>query len=141
MTVISADCCRPQRADSSLYRLVNHTQTHTHTNKHTLTQTEKAVLLHTQDDGSIFNQAQAVTRYRAACLVGCCDAPTPLNAGSFQCRFLLSPCSPVMNPVARLAWLRFLLHIPGRCQGPHRRQRSLPKSQPCYTDECVCPVL
>lgn len=46
-----------------------------------------------------------------------------------------------MNPVARLAWLRFLLHIPGRCQGPHRRQGSLPKSQPCYTDECVSPVL
>lgn len=45
-----------------------------------------------------------------------------------------------MNPVARLAWLRFLLHIPGRCQGPHRRQRSLPKSQPCCTRECVSPV-
>lgn len=48
----------------------------------------------------------------------------------------------VMNPVAHLVWLRFLLHIPGRCQGPRRRQRSLPKSQPCYPDECVsCSVI
>ena len=63
------------------------------------------------------------------------------NARVFSADSYWACYSPVMNPVAHLAWLGFLLHIPGRCQGPHRRQRSLPKSQPCYTDECVCPVL
>lgn len=72
--------------------------------------------------------------------LSCLNAYIP-NAGSFSAYSYWACYSPVMNPVARLAWLRFLLHIPGRCQGPHRRQRSLPKSQPCYTDECVCPVL
>lgn len=34
VTVISADWCRPQRADSPLYRLVNHTHTHTLRHSH-----------------------------------------------------------------------------------------------------------
>lgn len=95
----------------------------------------------TRDDWGIFNQAQAVARYEAAFLLGSSDVPVLPSAQSFSAESYWACYSPVMNPVARLAWLRFLLHIPGRCQGPHRRQRSLPKSQPCYTDECVCPVL
>lgn len=94
-----------------------------------------------QDDRGIFNQAQPVARYEPTYLLSSLDAYTPPNTRSFRADSYWVRYSPVMNPVARLAWLRFLLHIPGRCQGPHRRQRSLPKSQPCYTDECVCPVL
>lgn len=96
---------------------------------------------HTQDDRGVFNQAQAIACYEAAFLPGSSDASVLPTAQSFSAESYWACYSPVMNPVARLAWLRFLLHIPGRCQGPHRRQRSLPKSQPCYTDECVCPVL
>lgn len=120
-----------------LHRLVSHTQTHTQLRKRQKTQ----LCDRAQDDQGIFNQVKAITRYELAYLVGSLDAYTLPNAESFSADSYWACYSPVMNPVARLAWLRFLLHIPGRCQGPHRRQRSLPKSQPCYTDECVCPVL
>lgn len=133
VTVISADWSGPQRADSSLCRLVNHTHGHARGGKRSSGRT--------WDDLRIFIQVQAIACYEPAYLVGSLNASTLPNAVSFRAESYWACYSPVMNPVARLAWLRFLLHIPKRCQGPHRRQRSLPKSQPCYTDECVCPVL
>lgn len=133
VTVISVDWWRPQRADSPLYGLVNPTQPWAW---------QKIQLCKcTQVDRGIFNQAEAITYYEPAYLLGSLDASVRPTGHSFSADSYWACYSPVMNPVARLAWLRFLLHIPGRCQGPHRRQRSLPKSQPCYTDECVCPVL
>lgn len=38
----------------------------------------------TQDDRGIFNQAQAITRYEPACLVGSLDASVFPNARSFS---------------------------------------------------------
>lgn len=112
VTVISTDWCRPRRPDSPAV----------HTGA-----TCMFALTHQQYEGT----ALFVT------LPWCTEKCKCLRADSYSVRYNL-----VMNPVAHLVWLRFLLHIPGRCQGPHRRQRSLPKSQPCYTDECVsCSVI
>lgn len=103
-----------------LYRLVSHTHTDT-----------RITYLCTHDRKyRSTNTHEMITCNESAYLL------SSLDAGSFSTDSYWGRYSPVMNP-----GLRFLLHIPGRCQGPHRRQRSLPKSQPCYTDECVCPVL
>lgn len=131
MWLISADWCGPQRADSPLYGLVNQTHRHTHDRNYMSTSAHETI--------GAFSFKR--TCYEPAYLVGSLDAYALPTAQSFSADSYWACYSPVMNPVARLAWLGFLLHIPGRCQGPHRRQRSLPKSQPCYTDECVCPVL
>lgn len=105
-----------------LYRLSSHACTHLHRN----TRPKKTSL-------QKHKRQSQVRTILFVCMPWCLWTST----GSFRADSHWTRYGLVMNPVARLARLRFLLHIPGRCQGPHRRQRSLPKSHPCYTDKCV----
>lgn len=118
VTVISTDWCRPQRPDSAALH-TDATCMFALTHQHTRQKKKKS--------------AKVIIRNHLVCYAALMHRKCKcLRADSYSVCYNL-----VMNPVAHLVWLRFLLHIPGRCQGPHRRQRSLPKSQPCYTDECV----